>query len=44
MKVVNTNLESKSLADCVIHHIQDIQFPELPKPFVTSYTYGFEAM
>jgi hypothetical protein len=42
--VVRTTLESKMLSDCVIRHIQDIQFPELTKPYETSYTYGFEAM
>jgi hypothetical protein len=44
LKIVSTTLESKTLAECVTHHIQEIQFPELPKPFETSYTYGFEAM
>jgi hypothetical protein len=42
--VVRSTLESKMLSDCVIRHVQDIQFPELPKPYETSYTYGFEAM
>ncbi len=44
IKVVRTNLESKTLSECVTNHIREIQFPELPKPFTTSYTYGFEAM
>jgi hypothetical protein len=44
VKVVRTTLESQALSDCVIHHIQEIQFPELPRPYETSYTYGFEAM
>jgi hypothetical protein len=42
--VVRATLESKMLSDCVIRHVQDIQFPTLPKPYETSYTYGFEAM
>jgi hypothetical protein len=42
--VARTTLESKSLEDCVISHIRKIQFPELPQPYPTSYTYGFEAM
>jgi hypothetical protein len=42
--VVRATLESKSLADCVIARIKEIQFPELPRPYETSYTYGFEAM
>lgn len=44
IKVVNATLDSKSLTDCVTHHIQEIQFPAIPKPFETSYTYAFEAM
>ena len=44
VKVVRATLESKTLSDCVIHHVQEIQFPQLPKPYETSYTYGFEAM
>jgi len=44
IKVINTTLESKSLTDCVIGHVRDIQFPDLPKPYPTSYTYAFEAM
>jgi len=44
VKVVRSTLESKSLDDCIIKHVRDIQFPELPKPYETSYSYGFEAM
>lgn len=44
VKVVRATLESKSLADCVIGHVKDIQFPDLPRPYETSFTYGFEAM
>jgi hypothetical protein len=44
VKVVRSTLESRTLSDCVIHHVQEIQFPELPQPYETSYTYGFEAM
>jgi hypothetical protein len=42
--VVRATIESKALNDCVIHHVRGIQFPELLKPYETSYTYGFEAM
>jgi hypothetical protein len=42
--VVRATIESKALNDCVIHHVRGIQFPELSKPYETSYTYGFEAM
>lgn len=44
VSVVRATIESKALNDCVIHHVRGIQFPELPKPYETSYTYGFEAM
>jgi len=44
VKVVRATLESKTLNECVISHVKDIQFPDLPKPYETSYTYGFEAM
>ena len=44
VKVVRATLESKTLTDCVIGHVKEIQFPELAKPYETSYTYGFEAM
>lgn len=44
VKIVKSTLESKSLSDCIISNIEKIQFPELPKSFVTSYTYAFEAM
>ncbi len=44
VKVVRASLESKMLDDCIIGHIKEIAFPELPRPFETSYTYGFEAM
>jgi hypothetical protein len=44
VKVVRATLQSKTLHECVINHVKDIQFPDLPKPYETSYTYGFEAM
>ncbi len=42
--IVRTTLESKTLSECVTNRIKEIQFPEVPKPYETSYTYGFEAM
>jgi hypothetical protein len=44
VKVVRATLDSKTLNECVISHVKEIDFPELPKPYETSYTYGFEAM
>ncbi|HEX3481634.1 MAG TPA: AgmX/PglI C-terminal domain-containing protein [Kofleriaceae bacterium] len=44
VKIVRANLESKMLDDCIIGHIKEIAFPQLPRSFETSYSYGFEAM
>ena len=43
VKIVRATVESPMLNSCVIDRIKEIQFPELPQPFPTSYTYGFEA-
>jgi hypothetical protein len=43
VKIVRATLESTSLHECVIKHVEEIRFPDLPKPYETSYTYGFEA-
>jgi hypothetical protein len=44
VKVVKESLESKSLDDCVIMKVKEIEFPQMPKPYETSYTYQFEAI
>jgi hypothetical protein len=44
IKVARTSLESPKLTECVIGKIREIVFPEVVKPFPTSYTYAFEAM
>ena len=44
VKIVRASLESKMLDDCIIGRIKEIAFPQLPRSFETSYTYGFEAM
>jgi hypothetical protein len=43
IKVIKADFESKSVTDCVIKHVGDIQFPELNKPVPWSYAYAFEA-
>jgi len=43
IKVLKADFESKSVTDCVIKHVGDIQFPELNKPVPWSYAYAFEA-
>ena len=44
VKVLKASLESKSLTDCVVERVKEIQFPEVPQQFPTTYTYAFEAM
>jgi hypothetical protein len=44
VKIVRATVESRMLNECVIGRVKEIQFPELLKPYQTSYTYGFEAM
>ena len=44
VKIVRASVQSKTLDDCIIGHIKEIAFPQLPRSFETSYTYGFEAM
>ena len=44
VNIVRASLQSKMLDDCVIGHIKEIAFPQLPRSFETSYTYAFEAM
>ena len=43
IKVIKADFESKSVTDCVLKHVADIQFPELPKQVPWSYSYAFEA-
>ena len=43
VKVIKATLESKSLNDCIVKKVQEIQFPAVPKPYETTYTYAFEA-
>jgi hypothetical protein len=44
IKVAHTTLDSPQLTSCVIAKVREIVFPDVPKPFPTSYTYAFEAM
>ena len=43
-KVTEKSLESKSLEECVIGHVQEIQFPQITHAIEYSYAYAFEAM
>lgn len=44
VKVARSTLDSPMLTECVVAKVREIIFPEVPQPFPTSYTYGFEAM
>ena len=43
VKIIHSDIEQKSVTDCVIKHVQDIEFPQMSKPYETSYTYAMEA-
>lgn len=43
IKVIKTTLDNQQLMDCVIARVKEIQFPEVPKAYDTTYTYAFEA-
>jgi hypothetical protein len=43
IKIIKADFESKSVQDCVIRHVTDAQFPDLPKPLPWSYSFAFEA-
>jgi hypothetical protein len=43
VKIMRTNIDNQHVTDCVIGHVNDIAFPEMPKPYETSYTYAMEA-
>ncbi|MGE0869849.1 MAG: hypothetical protein AB7P03_14890 [Kofleriaceae bacterium] len=42
IKVINATLESESVKECQIKHFREIEFPKVPRPYPTSYTYGCE--
>jgi len=44
VSIAKASIESPMLNSCVVAKVKEIIFPEVPKPFPTSYTYGFEAM
>ena len=42
--VIESSLESKALESCVVAKVQEIQFPDIPSPYETTYSYAFEAI
>ncbi len=43
VKVIKSDLDAKSVIDCAIKHVQEIEFPHVPQRYETSYTYAMEA-
>lgn len=43
VKIIKASIDSKSLNECVISRVKEIQFPEIPRKYETTYTYAFEA-
>jgi len=44
VKVVKSDFhQAPAVDDCVVKHVQEITFPNLPKSYETSYTYPMEA-
>ena len=43
IKVIKATIDSKPLTECVVARVREIQFPELPISYPTTYTYAFEA-
>jgi hypothetical protein len=44
IEVIKSSLESKSLESCVIGKVKEIEFPQIPSPYETTYSYAFEAI
>lgn len=42
VKVVKTSIESPEVQDCVKRKVAEIAFPQMNRPFETSYTYAME--
>ena len=44
VKVIKSDFsEAPSIDECVVKHVKEISFPQLPKRYETSYTYPMEA-
>ena len=42
--VIKSSLESKKLEECVIGKVNEIDFPQIPSVYETTYAYAFEAI
>jgi hypothetical protein len=43
VKIIKASLDAKSLNECVVNKVKEIEFPQIPKRYETTYTYAFEA-
>jgi hypothetical protein len=43
VRVVKSDFTVQSILDCTKKHVEDIEFPQIPKQYETSYTYAMEA-
>jgi hypothetical protein len=43
VKVIRSDIEAKTVQDCVIKHVQGIAFPQMNQTYETSHTYAMEA-
>jgi hypothetical protein len=43
VKINKSEIEAQTVKDCVIKHVEEISFPDLPKQYETSHTYAMEA-
>ncbi len=43
VKIVKSDIEAQSVQDCTKKHVEEIEFPQLPKQYETSFTYAMEA-
>jgi hypothetical protein len=43
VKVIKSDFQVQSLNDCVVKHVQEIEFPKMVKSYETSHTYAMEA-
>jgi hypothetical protein len=43
VKVIKSDFQVQAVNDCVVKHVQEIEFPRMDKPYETSHTYAMEA-
>ncbi len=43
VKIAKSDIQTQSVLDCTKKHVEDIEFPQIPKQYETSFTYAMEA-